>query len=161
MATCLNRSCRSARLQAFWCQRLSLTGLWPARRGDQDHLCRDGIEFLAVHEAQQPFLIAHLEEITRLGRADNPRRVPHLTFHKGNAGRMGHQDLPINHNTGLPLAHTHHGSFGVGADTLDLLRGALGSWSSPSRPAYTWESVPSRERAVASWGAVVAWGVDA
>jgi hypothetical protein len=160
-ATCLDRPCRSARLQAFWYHCLSLTGLWPTRRGDQDYLCRDAIGFPAVHQARQPFLIARLEEITRVRCANHPWRVPHLTFHNSNPGRMGHQHLLSNHNAGLPSAQTHHGSFGAGADTPDPIRGALGSWSSPSRPAYTWESIPSRGRAVASWGVLVGWGVDA
>ena len=74
---------------------------------------------------------------------------------------MRHEHLDINHDTGLGSACGHHGPFGAGADTPCPSRGAPAAWSSPFRPAYPWDSVPSREPGVASWGVVVGRGAEA
>jgi hypothetical protein len=47
-------------------------------------------------------LIARLEKITDVRRAEETRRVPHLSFPGGDARRRRHEPLPIQHQTGWP-----------------------------------------------------------
>src|SRR6266511_3484496 len=85
-----------------------LAGLLPTCRGDHDHLRLDPIGLPAVHEARQPLLIARVEEITHIRRANETRGIPHLAFHGGYAVGMGDQRLDINHETRVRSARAHY-----------------------------------------------------
>ena len=140
---------------------MTVAGRQAPRWGDLNQLGHDATRFLAVHQARQPLLMARPEDITHGRRADEPRRMPPLPFHGGDARRKGGRHLHIHHETRVRSAHTPHDPFGAGADTPEPFGGAPRAWSSLSRPAYTWESVPSREAAVASWGVMAERGPGA